>query len=190
MQDTGPDERLTVAEAADRLSISKEAVRKRISRGTLRADRDMDGTVMVYVPATRAASDTTDALSPELVESLREQVAYLRGVIVVRDQELRERAEEIRRRDAALEREQQLAAMFAERLRELEAPRDQDERESPETAATGVQGEPTPSQEPTEGSREYAVTPTEPPDRGAPRSATPGPQEPVQRPWWRRMLGG
>jgi len=53
---------------------------------------------------------------------LREQVAYLQGVIATRDRELEQRSEEIRRRDAALEREQHLAAGFAERLQALGAP--------------------------------------------------------------------
>jgi hypothetical protein len=53
-------------------------------------------------------------------------------VIAARDQELALRAEEIRRRDTALEREQQLAAMFADRLRALEAPASSSEvREDP-----------------------------------------------------------
>jgi len=73
-----------------------------------------------------------------LVETLREQVAYLQGVIATRDRELEQRAEEIRRRDAALEREQQLTAMFADRLRELEAPREP--RESPETVEEATEG--------------------------------------------------
>ena len=47
--DTWMDDRLTVAEAADRLGITKEAVRKRIHRGTLHADKDADGTVRVHV---------------------------------------------------------------------------------------------------------------------------------------------
>jgi hypothetical protein len=99
----------------------------------------------------------------QLVETLREQVAYLQGVIATRDKELEQRAEEIRRRDAALEREQQLTAIFADRLRELDAPREV--RESPETA-----------EEESEGAE--------------PRPATEEPQESVRRPWWRRMFGG
>ena len=67
--------------------------------------------------------DQTKDQTP-LVETLREQVAYLQGVIATRDRELEQRAEEIRRRDAALEREQQLTAIFADRLREIEAPRE------------------------------------------------------------------
>jgi len=97
---------------------------------------------------------------------LREQVAYLQGVIATRDRELEQRAEEIRRRDAALEREQQLAAIFADRLRELEAPAPSEARESPQPAK-------------------------EEPERAEePHSAVGETQEGVQRhSWWRRMLG-
>ena len=56
--DTWMDDRLTVAEAADRLGITKEAVRKRIHRGTLHADKDADGTVRVHVPDGETASGT------------------------------------------------------------------------------------------------------------------------------------
>jgi excisionase family DNA binding protein len=99
MQDTGPDERseaMTVADAAERLGISKEAVRKRISRGTLRADKDRDGAVRVYVPPSDTPSAT--AAAPELVEELRDQVRYLRDQL---DQE-REANSENRRIIAAL----------------------------------------------------------------------------------------
>jgi hypothetical protein len=46
------------AGAAERLGITKEAVRKRIARGTLRADKDADGTVLVYVPPSDTTSGT------------------------------------------------------------------------------------------------------------------------------------
>jgi hypothetical protein len=77
-------------------------------------------------------------LETELVETLREQVAYLQGVIATRDRKLEKRAEEIRRRDMALEREQQLAAMFADRLRELEAPASSSETREWPTAGSGL----------------------------------------------------
>ncbi len=64
---------MTVAEAAEILGISKEAIRKRITRGTLRSDKDPDGTVRVYIPP----SPTGDR--GELVDELRDQVRYLRG---------------------------------------------------------------------------------------------------------------
>ena len=137
--------RVTVAEASEILGITAEAVRTRIKRGKLDSVKeppDRTGTVYVLLqtdqtrpnidPTLQGQDQTTG--QTELVETLREQVAYLQGVIAVRDQELALRAEEIRRRDTALEREQQLAAMFADRLQALEAPTSSSEaRESPES---------------------------------------------------------
>jgi excisionase family DNA binding protein len=61
VRDAGKDERLTVAEAAERLGITKEAVRKRIHCGTIRSDKDQDGTVRVYISPSDTASDTASA---------------------------------------------------------------------------------------------------------------------------------
>ncbi len=62
---TGPQDRpqdtldrLTVAEAADRLGVSQDAVRKRIVRGTIRHDRDEEGRVYVYAPSSDTSSKT------------------------------------------------------------------------------------------------------------------------------------
>jgi hypothetical protein len=176
----GPDRRrVTVAEASEILGITAEAVRTRIKRGKLDSVKeppDRTGTVYVLLeadqirpnidPALQGQDQISDQTRPDerLVEALREQVAYLQGVIATRDRELEQRAEEIRRRDAALEREQQLAAIFADRLRELEAPAPSEARESPQPAKAE-------------------------PERTEPRSATGEAQERVQRPWWRRVFG-
>jgi hypothetical protein len=172
-----PDRRrVTVAEASEILGITAEAVRTRIKRGKLDSVKDPPGrTGTVYVllqadqtrpnidPTVQSQDQTLD--QTELVETLREQVAYLQGVIATRDQELALRAEEIRRRDTALEREQQLAALFADRLQALEAPASSSEaRESPQTVE-------------------------EEPERAEPYSATGGAEEGVRRPWWRRVFG-
>jgi hypothetical protein len=129
----GPDRwRVTVAEASEILGITAEAVRTRIKRGKLDSVKeppDRTGTVYVLLGADQTRPNIDPTLQGQdqtrqdegLVEALREQVAYLQGVIATRDQELALRAEEIRRRDTALEREQQLAAMFADRLQALEA---------------------------------------------------------------------
>jgi hypothetical protein len=42
-------DRVTVAEAARRLNVKEQAIRKRISRGTLQHDKDEDGRVYVYI---------------------------------------------------------------------------------------------------------------------------------------------
>jgi len=175
-----PDRRrVTVAEASEILGITAEAVRTRIKRGRLDSVKeppDRTGTVYVLLeadqtrpsidPTLQSQDQTSDQTRPDegLVDALREQVAYLQGVIATRDRELEQRAEEIRRRDAALEREQELAAIFANQLRELEAPAPSEERESSQT----VEDEP---------------------ERAEVRPATGGAQERLQRPWWRRILG-
>src|SRR5829696_1213543 len=171
---------VTVAEASEILGITAEAVRTRIKRGKLDSVKeppDRTGKVYVLLQAdqTRPNIDPTSQgqdQAPdqtELVETLREQVAYLQGVIATRDRELELRAEEIRRRDTALEREQQLAAMFADRLKDLEAPT----REA-------------------QGSDVSSVPTDDTPDRGTgdAQADTESQQTTQHRPWWRRMLGG
>ncbi len=176
-----------MAEAAEALGITAEAVRTRIKRGKLDSIKeppDRTGTVYVLLgpdqtgpntdPTPQGQDRTPDQTA--LVESLREQVAYLQGVVATRDRELAVRSEEIRRRDAALEREQQLAAFFAERLRELE----------PAGEGSGDQ----------ERSEEAPQEPTTAPG-GAEQPQPPpgGPQTDAQgaHPWrslWRRIVGG
>jgi excisionase family DNA binding protein len=168
MQDAGRDDRgeaMTVAEASERLGISKEAVRKRISRGTLRADRDSDGMVRVYVLPSDTPSGTVTA--SELVEELRDQVRYLRQQL---DQERAARTEERRRHDT-------LMAQLTSRIPELppgsataEGSSSSEARESPETAADEQQGR---GPVPDAGGLQEPIL-----------------QEPISLPWWRRMFGG
>ncbi len=111
--DTGP---LSVADAARILGISKEAVRKRLDRGTLRGAKRG----RVWVVSLTAADIPPDAgygmsrddhgersASPDMVAVLRDDVKFLRN-------ELAERTEEIRRRD-------HIIAGLVERVRELPA---------------------------------------------------------------------
>jgi hypothetical protein len=137
--------------AADRLGISKEAVRKRISRGTLRSDKDADGTVWVYIPPSSTPSGTPSETigRDELVELLRAQLEDLRA-----DRDAwRDQA---RRSDymatAAMNRTRELES----RLRELEAPATQEPTEAPAPVE-------------------------EEPEVASPRPATPGPERPPQR---------
>ena len=146
-------DRVTVPEAARILGIKEESVRKRVSRGKLRADKDEDGRLLVYVDSTGTVRDeyedqsrTTDN---DLVVELRSRIAYL-------ERQVEEERDARRRADTLL-------ARLMDQAPELEAPRDV--RESPETV----------EQEP---------------ERAEPRPDTPGPQEGVRRPWWRRIVGG
>ena len=155
---------MTVAEAAERLGITKEAVRKRLSRGSLRSDKDPDNTVRVYVPMSPTTSGTASGSfdRDELIAELRARIEDLRtDRDAWRDQ--------ARRSDylasTAMDRTRELEG----RLRELEAP----------------------ASEATSEARESSETVEEEPERAAPRSDTVGTQEDTERrPWWRRVFGG
>ena len=106
------------------MKITKEAVRKRISRGTLRADKDPDGTVWVYVPASGTAAATFNR--DELIAELRARIEDLRtDRDAWRDQ--------ARRSDYMASTAMDRTRELEDRLRELEAPAAPEERESPET---------------------------------------------------------
>jgi uncharacterized coiled-coil protein SlyX len=114
-----PDlDRLTVAQAADALSISQDAVRKRIARGTITHDRDESGRVFVYLATSKTVhktdqetvqDDATKTVQDTYIRSLEDQIAFLRR--------------ELERKDAIL-------LNLTERIPELEAP--SEARESPE----------------------------------------------------------
>ena len=115
-----PDlDRLTVAQAADALSISQDAVRKRIARGTIPHDRDESGRVYVYLSPSETVhktnqdtiqDDATKTVQDTYIRSLEDQIAFLRR--------------ELERKDGIL-------LNLTERIPELEAP--SEPRESPET---------------------------------------------------------
>jgi hypothetical protein len=87
-------QRMLVREASEVLGISTDGVRMRVSRGSMESEKDESGRVWVWLDPAHA--DTRDrnrgggqhSGTIEEVESLRDQVGYLRGVIEVRDAEL------------------------------------------------------------------------------------------------------
>lgn len=107
-----PDlDRLTVAQAADALKISQDAVRKRIARGSIRHDRDESGRVYVYLLPSEtvhetdqdtAQDDATKTVQDTYIRSLEDQIAFLRR---------------------ELERKDTILLNLTERIPELEAPR-------------------------------------------------------------------
>jgi hypothetical protein len=106
-----------VPEAARILGISPEAVRARIQRGTLPKEKGSDGTVYVWLDAdqmrsygNRTEDATTNQSSDQtqLVDSLEEQISFLRTELVTRNEELR--------------RKDHIIAALTERIPELPAP--------------------------------------------------------------------
>ena len=145
---------LDVKQAAEELGISSDAVRKRIARGTLRSGKGEDGSVRVWLDgadesrdgdppggwtgAGRASDERpAEDRRAELVESLQEQVRYLREV-------LNEERDARRRADTIIAQLTQANAFLARRVPELEAP--QEPREAPQAPAEEPEGgEPRPS---------------------------------------------
>jgi hypothetical protein len=120
-QDTGTL-RVTIREAAARLGVTEAAIRKRIQRGSLGREMGQDGRVYVYLDLSQDTSHPEskvhhDPLGEELLEELRDRVAFL------------ERS--LERRSVEAERYQQIVAgltqtnnQLASQLRELEAPQE------------------------------------------------------------------
>src|SRR5215217_3480471 len=159
---TTNQQRLTVHDAARRLGISEDAVRMRVKRGTLPADKE-GGRLHVLLdvePTTEPTTDRTD----ELIEELKDRVHRLEYQL---DQEREARTEERRRQDTVIAQLSRANEEQARTIRQLEAPAGPPpgEGESPETAS-------------------------EEPEKAEPRPAAGEAQEAIQRPWWRRMFGG
>jgi hypothetical protein len=134
-----------VGEAAQELGISTDAVRKRIARGSLRSDRE-NGSVRVWLDdgGTEAGREA-QVDSEVLVESLRDQVGYLRSQLDIRTEELREH--------------RRIIAALTQRIPEIEAPTE------PTGTAEG-------HSEPAQASAEEQVVPTHPtPHSDEPRSS-------------------
>jgi hypothetical protein len=162
-----PTERVTVAEAAQLLGMSAEAVRMRVKRGSLKSAK-IKGTVYVLMDAEQTrpnidqtggdsnmGSERTDEQTRDrtaLVDVLRSDVEFLREELKRREEV---HAEESRRKDTII-------AQLTQRIPELEPP-----------------SEP----------QEAPVTPSEDAAKG---TASPEQQEATERPrssWWRQFFG-
>lgn len=161
-------ERFTIAQAATLLGTSRDAIRQRIRRGTLRSEK-ADGKWYVYLaeePTSEQASGTdglnreasdhpsrvqsthpTDELYRQLIDQLRGEVSFLR--------------EELRRKD-------QLLAGIAQRLPSLEPPQPAVERSHEAGGGT--------------------ATSTDQPSQPAPPAAAAAPDS--RRPWWKFWVQG
>src|ERR687897_3219202 len=102
--------RLTQREAAERLGVSVEAIRKRVKRGTLQSDKGEDGRRYVYLDDAPDAARTEQQGPPELTDELRDRLRYV------------ERQLEAERQAHAEAR--RIIAGLVERIPALEAPAD------------------------------------------------------------------
>jgi hypothetical protein len=131
---------MTVTETAEALSISADAVRSRIRRGTLPTVRE-GGRVFVVMGdtdrPTAQAQPTSEVGEDRLYQEMSERIRYL-------ERQVEEEREARRRADTLL-------ARLMDRLPEIESP--QEARESPETTEEEPErAEPhTATEEPQEG---------------------------------------
>ncbi len=159
----GVTRRVTMADAAEALGISKEAVRKRVQRRTLRSDVGEDGRRYVYLDAGPDAGrgSSPDNVTPtdprdDLIATLREQLEAERNAHA-----------ETRR----------IAYALAQRVPELEAAQEPREAaQEPREAA----------QEP----REPPQTSAEDPGGAEPRPPAERAQEGAERSWLYRFFFG
>ncbi len=95
---TSTSQRYTVHEAALLLGLSVDAVRKRAERGSLKREKDpADGTVYILLDTDHSASgqgasrhaEGAETQTSHLVDSLQDQVNYLRRELDIRNEELR-----------------------------------------------------------------------------------------------------
>jgi hypothetical protein len=186
--------RVPLREAAQLLGVSKDAVRQRIRRGTIRSDKGEDGRVYVYVDAFPDAVHDRQSEAgfadprDQLIEQLRGEVEAWR--------------EESRRKDTIIMNMTEAMKALSPpepRLAQEEEPRPQEEPYAGTREYAVSEAEPTPQpgrvgpQTPLEGAQEPAGSPTAAtgePGRGEPRSSTGGRQTGSERvSWWARIFG-
>jgi predicted ArsR family transcriptional regulator len=107
-------ERFTVAEAAKRMGVTTEAIRQRIRRGTIEYDQTEDGRYYVYASPTQGVPNN---LENDYTNALKSQIELL-------ERELEDRKEEARRKDTLLAQMTQTLNQMAQRIPELEPPRE------------------------------------------------------------------
>jgi excisionase family DNA binding protein len=207
-------DRLTIQEAARRLGVSEGAVRKRVSRGTLKHHKDEDGRVYVYLDdgVDGGVDEGVDPNSNALISQLRDEVAYLRDENRRKDEIIMQQATTMRQLTAAPPqepseaRESDVSPGPTDELGEVreELGAEQARRERAESTLHEGMAEEQRRREAAERERDelrqelYAPRePRESPEAteeqqggGKPHSATVESQEGVQRPWWRRIFGG
>ncbi len=163
-------ERLSVAEAAEALGVTRDAIHKRIKRGSVEHEKGEDGRFYVYVDTSTPGLDESvdkskdESKDESKVEVLERLIEGQQDRIEFLERELERRGDETTRLHQIVGGLTQANARLAARVPELEAA-PVEARESPES--------PGPTQDPTT-------------DTGDAHEATEPPQ---RRSWWRRMFG-
>jgi excisionase family DNA binding protein len=101
-------DRLTIQEAAARLGVKEDAVRKRIQRGSLRHEKSPEGRVYVWVDAAQDAAQ--DAYRDALL------AAYRDALLAAKDETIAELREQLREERRANDENRRLLLAALERI--------------------------------------------------------------------------
>ena len=122
-------DRFSIQEAARRLGISEGAVRKRVTRDTLRHEKDDDGRVYVYLDSggrqgvDNGQDEGVDPNSGALISQLRDEVAYLRDENRRKDEIIMQQAMTMRQLSAGPSQEPSDTAETVEEASDRAEPR-------------------------------------------------------------------
>jgi hypothetical protein len=181
----GPTRGVTLRDAAEALGISKEAVRKRVKRGTLRSAKGEDGRVYVQVDDLPDGGDAgedggsgRDRRHDHAVGHVVDQDGHLLGDLHrEQDRDVRRGVERDRRDD-----------LIAELRAEVVAWREESRRK--DHIIAGLVERLPPQLEAPAAPRDAPQPPTEDAGGSEPHPAKDGAQEaPERRSWWRRWFG-
>jgi excisionase family DNA binding protein len=141
-RDTAQD-RVTIQEAAQRLGVKEDAIRKRIQRGSLRHEKTQEGRVFVWVDTAQDATrDTTEDTYQDVSRD---------AVLAAKDETIAALQEQLAQANERDRENRRIIAALTQRIPAIEAP------ESPESEARSG-----PSDTPPEASGEAQEPDTRP----------------------------
>jgi excisionase family DNA binding protein len=115
-------ERLSVAEAAERLGVTRDAIHKRIARGSIRHEKGEDGRLHVYVETSTTEADTSTDASTDRTDLL-----------------IAELQDRVRSLEEANRENRRIIAALTQRIPAIEAPAETPSQEPPESPAAATE---------------------------------------------------
>jgi excisionase family DNA binding protein len=147
-RDTAQD-RVTIQEAAQRLGIKEDAIRKRIQRGSLRHEKTQEGRVFVWVDTAQDATrDTTEDTYQDVSRD---------AVLAAKDETIAALQEQLAQANERDRENRRIIAALTQRIPAIEAPASPEPSESPESEASHV-----PSETPTDAREDPQAPDTRP----------------------------
>ena len=124
MSEEQSTERLSVAEAARVLGVTRDAIHKRIHRGSIEHEKGEDGRFYVYVDISSSELDTStdESKDKSKVETLERLLENQQDRISFLERELERRGDETERLHQIVAGLTRATAELSARLPELEAP--------------------------------------------------------------------